>query len=145
MAPLQFYNLSILCQILFIPFWLRINVSVIIDHYSTSSLVYEFTNCNGKIQSVIIFDRIYSICMRRVYFQRIARAKYITESASVININPDNNNSMQGYERIRVGSNLDVHDCNSLRLGAARACELAEVKRVKEKRCWIEMNKYKAL
>ena len=45
------------------------------------------------------------------------------------------NDNTQGYERIRVGSNLDTHDCSSLRFGAARACELADVKRVKEKLC----------
>jgi len=31
----------------------------------------------------------------------------------------------------RVGSNLEVHECSSFRLGAARACELEDVKSVK--------------
>jgi hypothetical protein len=32
----------------------------------------------------------------------------------------------------RVGSSLVVHDCSSLRLGAASACELEDVNRVNE-------------
>lgn len=62
--------------------------------------------------------------------------KDITKPANVINISPENDNT-QGYERERVGSNLVAHDWSSLAFGAARACELAEVKRVKEKGCCI--------